>query len=271
MVPGAVATGAVDQASPTMAESFTSKGGSLDLRFDDAGTRFATPQIVQKPDIAAPDGVTTTVPGFAPFFGTSAAAPHAAGAAALLMQQAPTATPAQVLAHLQATALDVAAPGIDDLTGPGLIQLAPLIIPTGPPGPGPGPGAPGFGPIGPLEPNETSDAATTLNVIGAEGLTLNNLAIGTGPDGLPDYDWYRFAAGVGGTYSFSLGSGGNGQLEIRLFRTGGDGSLTEVAVGNANVSASLAQGEEMFVEVKGASTGVGTYGTSAYSLGITVS
>jgi len=32
----------------------------------------------QKPDIAAGDGVSTSVPGFAPFFGTSACAPHAA-------------------------------------------------------------------------------------------------------------------------------------------------------------------------------------------------
>ena len=35
-------------------------------------------QLLQKPDIAAGDGAATNVPGFMPFFGTSAAAPHAA-------------------------------------------------------------------------------------------------------------------------------------------------------------------------------------------------
>ena len=41
-------------------------------------------QLLQKPDITAADGVTTTTPGFLTFFGTSAAAPHAGALAALL-------------------------------------------------------------------------------------------------------------------------------------------------------------------------------------------
>jgi len=50
----------------------------------------------QKPDIAAGDGVSTSVPGFAPFFGTSAAAPHAAAIAALLKSYNPSLTTAQL-------------------------------------------------------------------------------------------------------------------------------------------------------------------------------
>ncbi len=42
-------------------------------------------QTLQKPDVAAADGVTTHTPGFLPFFGTSAAAPHGAGIAALIL------------------------------------------------------------------------------------------------------------------------------------------------------------------------------------------
>src|SRR6185369_15597794 len=48
----------------------------------------------QKPDITAADGTMTAVPGFNPFFGSSAAAPHAAGIAALL-KSAGMFTPAQ--------------------------------------------------------------------------------------------------------------------------------------------------------------------------------
>ncbi|MGD9841252.1 MAG: CARDB domain-containing protein, partial [Candidatus Bipolaricaulis sp.] len=43
-----------------------------------------------KPDLAAPDNVTTGVSYYSPFPGTSAAAPHVAGVAALLKAEAPT-------------------------------------------------------------------------------------------------------------------------------------------------------------------------------------
>ena len=41
-----------------------------------------------KPDIAGPDGVSTASHG-GPFFGTSAATPHVAGAAALILSRNP--------------------------------------------------------------------------------------------------------------------------------------------------------------------------------------
>jgi len=75
---------------------------------------------LQKPDLTAADGVFTKTPGFLPFFGTSAAAPHAAGIAALVLQVRPGYTPAQVKKAMTATALDTEAVGVDVNAGYGI-------------------------------------------------------------------------------------------------------------------------------------------------------
>jgi hypothetical protein len=49
-------------------------------------------KVLAKPDFAAADGVTCDVPGFAPFHGTSSAAPHAAAIAALMLSYNPALT-----------------------------------------------------------------------------------------------------------------------------------------------------------------------------------
>jgi uncharacterized repeat protein (TIGR01451 family) len=92
-----------------------------------------------KPDIAAADGVATTLPpnsGLNPFYGTSAAAPHAAAIAALLKSFNQTLTPDQVRAILTSTALDNEAPGYDFTSGYGIVMAyqalqaaPPLLIP----------------------------------------------------------------------------------------------------------------------------------------------
>jgi subtilisin family serine protease len=76
----------------------------------------------QKPDIAAADGVRTSVPGFSSFFGTSAAAPHAAGVAALLKSFRPSLTPDQMRRILTSTALDIEAKGVDQDSGHGIVM-----------------------------------------------------------------------------------------------------------------------------------------------------
>lgn len=81
---GALTVGAVNQATDTL-ESFSSQGPTDDGRL--------------KPEICGPDNTFSNQYGGA-FFGTSAAAPHVSGAAALLLQQQPSLTVSQLKTKL---------------------------------------------------------------------------------------------------------------------------------------------------------------------------
>ncbi|MGQ0657002.1 MAG: S8 family serine peptidase, partial [Chromatiales bacterium] len=135
--------------SPPVIEPFSSAGGTPIL-FDTAGNRLASPEIRMQPAITAPDGTNTTFfggsddesDGFPNFFGTSAAAPHAAGVAALMKELDPSLTPDAIYEALKATAIDMDDPatpgfdtGFDFGTGHGLIQAdAALAAVSAPPG-----------------------------------------------------------------------------------------------------------------------------------------
>ena len=119
-------------------EDFSSRGGAISVQFNTAGD-FAM-RTTQEPDITAVDGNNTTFFGFTldlngyegepdafpNFFGTSAAAPNAAAVAALMREYHGAVTPAEILAAMVDTAIDVtgtrAAVGRDDVTGAGLID-----------------------------------------------------------------------------------------------------------------------------------------------------
>ena len=80
-------------------------------------------RLLQKPDLVAADGVSTSTPGFSRFFGTSAAAPHAGAIGALMVEAAggPThLTPAALRTALTGSALDIMAPGVDAASGAGI-------------------------------------------------------------------------------------------------------------------------------------------------------
>ncbi|MEZ0538951.1 cellulose binding domain-containing protein [Fibrella arboris] len=141
---GAIATGAADyrrtpvfnpSLTTAVLEGFSSAGGTPIL-FNTAGQRIAT-VIRQKPEITSVDGGNTTFfgsdvegDGFPNFFGTSAAAPHAAAVAALLQQfNRNQLSPDRILTLLEQTALDMDDPattgfdtGFDTGTGYGFIQ-----------------------------------------------------------------------------------------------------------------------------------------------------
>ena len=101
--------------TPITPGNFTSTGGA----------------VRQKPDVTAADGVSTSVDGFSPFFGTSAAAPHAAAIAALVLSGNPGATTADVRAAFNATALDLKPTGVDGRTGAGVLRADRVLAFTG--------------------------------------------------------------------------------------------------------------------------------------------
>lgn len=76
--------------------------------------------------VAAPGvGILSTVPGggHASWDGTSMAAPFVAAAAALVLSDEPALTPDAVRTRLMSTARDVGAPGFDNLTGAGVLDV----------------------------------------------------------------------------------------------------------------------------------------------------
>ncbi len=113
-------------------EPFSSLGGDIPIYFTYDGLPIpGAPELRFKPEIAAPDGTNTSFFGFdigfdpdadPNFFGTSAAAPHAAAVAGLMLDASPDLAPAGVNQVLMASAIDIEAPGVDTLSGFGLID-----------------------------------------------------------------------------------------------------------------------------------------------------
>ena len=90
-------------------------------------------QIIQQPLVTAADGVSCAAPGFNPFFGTSAAAPHAGAIAALVKSEKPSLTPAQISAVLTSTAIDIEAAGVDRDSGFGILDAFNAVASVAPP------------------------------------------------------------------------------------------------------------------------------------------
>jgi len=125
---GAITVGAVsDYSAPVgtyrhddgiFLASFSSRGPTDDGRI--------------KPDISAP-GVTVggaqkgTVGSYIHYDGTSMATPYVSGAIALALEANPSATPEQVRAAVEGTALDVGAPGKDNEYGAGYVDVRALV------------------------------------------------------------------------------------------------------------------------------------------------
>jgi len=98
-------------------QPYTSLGGTL--LFTATPTTLINPQFVKKPDIAGPDGVSTSE---GRFYGTSCSAASVGGVLALLKQGTPTLTTSQALQVLRDSASDVKPKGFDFTSGYGSID-----------------------------------------------------------------------------------------------------------------------------------------------------
>jgi Subtilase family len=135
-------------------ESYSSFGGGSTL-FDATGARLATQQVRAKPDLVGPDGGNDTFLGqklgamtsatagcvngtqFPNFLGTSAATPHVAAVAALLLEADPNLSVDDLYLILQSSTLSMS-PQSPNVVGAGFIQAdlaaghTPAIIPPAP-------------------------------------------------------------------------------------------------------------------------------------------
>ena len=108
---GAMAVGAIDHSDWTTGpqEPSSSQGPTNDGRI--------------KPDICGPDNVSNYTYDPFLFSGTSAATPHVAGAAALLLDRYPTYSVLQLWNALTSSAIDMGDPGKDNIYGCGRLNL----------------------------------------------------------------------------------------------------------------------------------------------------
>jgi putative cell wall-binding protein len=122
------------------------------------------------------------------------AAPHVAGAAALVRSQYPTWTRSQVEQRLTSTALDLGSPGFDIEFGYGLLRADTAVGSTTPPPPPPGP----------------DDSIP--------GVELPPSPVGGSVDSFTDvYDVYRIALSSGQTLSIGLTSSFVDDIDLHLY------------------------------------------------------
>jgi hypothetical protein len=111
----ALAIGAVNWSTDRITD-YSSRGPTVDGRL--------------KPDLAAPSEIDNVTYGH--FGGTSAAAPHVAGAAALVWSAFPNFDRQQVWDYLISNAIDRGPAGADDAYGAGRLQLPATVVSTAP-------------------------------------------------------------------------------------------------------------------------------------------
>ncbi len=225
--------------SPAELEDFSSAGGTP-IFFNTAGQRLSQPDVRNNPDFVAPDGTNTTFFGtdvdgdsFPNFFGTSAAAPHAAAVAALLLEANPDLTPQEITSVLAETAQDIGPEGVDFDSGAGLIDALAAVeaVSSGQDDPPP-----------PPPPPQTGDLTNGGFEDGLTGFdTLGDVFVSTTSFGETPVEGNNQA-----TLTNSNANGGNlSETAIESFLELPSGSLESVTVGSSTAGSAL--GRSVFI------------------------
>jgi subtilisin family serine protease len=201
--PESLAVGAVDDARAVA--SFSSRGPVVWQNTDALGPPAGTALV--KPDLAAPGvGIVSTLStGYLTYTGTSMAAPHVAGAAALVKQANPALTGVQIGQLLRETATPLGSAVPNPETGAGLVSALaavtraisrppPAPVPTPPP-PTPAPPTPAPAPT--PEPGPTPPGATSPGLLLVYMRAEPAAAIRAGAPGLPGLHQVRRQIPIG--------------------------------------------------------------------------
>ena len=211
-------------------ESYSSRGPATYCWGPVVGTTPAAPLSsceTATVDMSATDGVANSFfGGGSPnrFYGTSAAAPHAAAIAALVLQQRPCLAPAQVLAAMKTTAQPVGAFGADDI-GAGRLDADAAI------------GAAGTGSCG---------VPTVSSITPASGPTSGGTTVtidGSGFTGVTAVDFGATAAA-----SFTVSSG----TQVSAVSPAGTGTVDITVTGPAGTSATSSADRFTYLLTSGA-------------------
>jgi hypothetical protein len=168
-------------------------------------------------DVVAPDRVSTT--GLGRFPGTSAAAPHVGGVAALVLSDDTSLSPSDVEQRLESTAVDIFLPGEDTGSGHGKVDALSAVRRGS---------ATDFG---------VSVDSTNSPVVEGEALVVNATITNTGGSGTQTVT--ADVSGVGSESEFvSLNSGSSTEETFIIPTSVGDAGDHTVAVGSENDTAS---------------------------------
>lgn len=206
--------------SPPLLEAFSSAGPNPIL-FGPTGVRLPAPDVRFQPVLVAPDGVSTSVPGFQPFFGTSAAAPNAGAVAALMLQANPLLTPDQLYAAMQSTAINMVPPATAQEAGFGLVDAQAAVGAV-------------FIPILSIEPTTAANAITDVHTVRA---TVVNQVTGLVVSGVTVNFSVAGANGTGG--SSVTGVDGVAVFSYQGLSTGLDSITASIGTFSAPVSSKL--------------------------------
>ena len=196
-------------------------------------------KVLKKPDLSAASCVSTATPGFSTFCGTSAAAPHAAAIAALMLAAAggpAHVTPADLRMKMTATTavLDIEKAGFDNNSGAGIVMA---------------PGAIAGVAVAVADRNGAPTVTTTLAdrtlAAGSGAVTIDLASIFTDPDSdaltysVVSSDPDRLGVTLSGTeVTLTPGSPGWSAVWARVTDPGGLGALqtftVTVTAGNAD-------------------------------------